>query len=151
MVVLGVLLLGVTLKYPPYFGRGGTDESDTADENNSKRWYQRSGANRLRVAIDLAVLWTYICALVAVVAHTSSTSTSSDGTPSYATNLFCSLPYPRLHLFFTSARGSVYRRRASDHDDAHSIAYWRPSYYGWLPRLHAYREGQSCVGGQAHL
>ena len=134
MVVLGVLLLGVTLKYPPYF-------DDTTDESNSKRWYQRSGANRLRVAIDLAVLWTYICALVAVVAHTSSTSTSSDGTPSYATNLFCSLPYPRLHLFFTSARGSVYRRRASDHDDAHSIAYWCPSYYGWLPRLHAYREG----------
>ena len=100
MVVLGVLLLGVTLKYPPYF-------DDTTDESNSKRWYQRSGANRLRVAIDLAVLWTYICALVAVVAHTSSTSTSSDGTPSYATNLFCSLPYPRLHLFFTSARGSA--------------------------------------------
>ena len=134
MVVLGVLLLGVTLKYPPYF-------DDTTDESNSKRWYQRSGANRLRVAIDLAVLWTYICALVAVVAHTGNTSTSSDGTPSYATNLFCSLPYPRLHLFFTSARGSVYRRRASDHDDAHSIAYWCPSYYGWLPRLHAYREG----------
>ena len=84
MVVLGVLLLGVTLKYPPYF-------DDTTDESNSKRWYQRSGANRLRVAIDLAVLWTYICALVAVVAHTGNTSTSSgDGTPSYATNLFCS-------------------------------------------------------------
>ena len=77
MVVLGVLLLGVTLKYPPYF-------DDTTDESNSKRWYQRSGANRLRVAIDLAVLWTYICALVAVVAHTGNTSTSSsDGTPSY--------------------------------------------------------------------
>ena len=89
MVVLGVLLLGVTLKYPPYFGRGGTD--DTTDESNSKRWYQRSGANRLRVAIDLAVLWTYICALVAVVAHTGNTSTSSDGTPSYATNLLLAL------------------------------------------------------------
>ena len=100
MVVLGVLLLGVTLKYPPYF-------DDTTDESNSKRWYQRSGANRLRVAIDLAVLWTYICALVAVVAHTGNTSTSSDGTPSYATNLFCSLPYPRIqnYVFFTSARG----------------------------------------------
>ena len=88
MVVLGVLLLGVTLKYPPYF-------DDTTDESNSKRWYQRSGANRLRVAIDLAVLWTYSCALVAVVAHTGNTSTSSgDGTPSYATNLFCSSVSP---------------------------------------------------------
>ena len=94
MVVLGVLLLGVTLKYPPYFGRGGADESDTADENSNKRWYQRSGANRLRVAIDLAVLWTYICALVAVVAHTGNTSTSNDGTPSYATTLFCSSVSP---------------------------------------------------------
>ena len=97
MVVLGVLLLGVTLKYPPYF-------DDTTDESNSKRWYQRSGANRLRVAIDLAVLWTYICALVAVVAHTGNTSTSSGGTPSYATNPFCSLPYLRLRLLVTSAR-----------------------------------------------
>ena len=52
MVVLGVLLLGVTLKYPPYF-------DDTTDESNSKRWYQRSGANRLRVAIDLGMLCMY--------------------------------------------------------------------------------------------
>ena len=73
MVVLGVLLLGVTLKYPPYF-------DDTTDESNSKRWYQRSGANRLRVAIDLGMLWTYICALVAILLHTNTSNESNEGT-----------------------------------------------------------------------
>jgi len=90
MVVLGVLLLGVTLKYPPYFGRGGADESGTSvrksdkrksDKRKSKRWYQRTGANRLRVAIDLGVLWTYICALVAILLHTNTSNESHEGTP----------------------------------------------------------------------
>ncbi len=95
MVVLGVLLLGVTLKYPPYFGRGGADESGTSvrksdkrksdkrksDKRKSKRWYQRTGANRLRVAIDLDMLWTYICALVAILLHTNTSNESHEGTP----------------------------------------------------------------------
>ena len=85
MVVLGVLLLGVTLKYPPYFGRGGADESGTSvrksDKRKSKRWYQRTGANRLRVAIDLGVLWTYICALVAILLHTNTSHEFHEGTP----------------------------------------------------------------------
>ena len=68
MVILGVLLVGVTLMYPPYYGRGGTDESDTSicksgtsmcksstsDESKGRRWYERTGANLLRVYIDLA-------------------------------------------------------------------------------------------------
>ena len=88
MVVLGVLLLVVTLKYPPYFGRGGTDESDTSvcksntsDESKGRRWYKRTGANLLRVYIDLGMLWTYICALVAILLHTNTSNESHEGTP----------------------------------------------------------------------
>ena len=117
MVILGVLLLGVTLMYPPYYGRGGADESDTSicksstfgenntssesdtsSENNTSsesdtssenntfdhskgtRWYERTGANRLRLAIDLGMLWTYICALVAIVLHTNTSHESNEGT-----------------------------------------------------------------------
>ena len=107
MVILGVLLLGVTLKYPPYYGRGGADESDTSmcksgasmcksgtsdksnasDEsdtsNETKRthWYKRTGANRLRIAIDLGMLWTYICAVVAILLHTNTGHEFHEGTP----------------------------------------------------------------------
>ena len=105
MVILGILLLGVTLMYPPYYGRGGADESDTSmcksstfgenntssesdtsSENNTSdhikgtRWYERTGANRLRLAIDLGMLWTYICALVAIVLHTNTGHESNEGT-----------------------------------------------------------------------
>ena len=105
MVILGILLLGVTLMYPPYYGRGGADESDTSvcksstfgenntssesdtsSENNTsdhskgKRWYERTGANRLRLAVDLGMLWTYICALVAIVLHTNTSHESNEGT-----------------------------------------------------------------------
>lgn len=87
MVVLGVLLLVVTLKYPPYFDRGGTDESDTlvcnsntSDKSKRRRWYERTGANRLRLAIDLGMLWTYVCALVAIMLHTNTNNESNEGT-----------------------------------------------------------------------
>ena len=98
MVILGVLLLAVTLMYPPYYGRGGADESDTSlrksnntsvtssesdnsDKSKGKRWYERTGANRLRLAIDLGMLWTYICALVAILLHTSTSHEFHEGTP----------------------------------------------------------------------
>ena len=98
MVILGVLLLVVTLMYPPYYGRGGADESDTSlrksnntsvtssesdnsDKSKGKRWYERTGANRLRLAIDLGMLWTYICALVAILLHTSTSHEFHEGTP----------------------------------------------------------------------
>ena len=106
MVVLGILLVLVTLMYPPYYGRGGADESDTSvcksstfgenntssesdtsSENNTSdhskgtRWYERTGANRLRLAIDLGMLWTYICALVAILLHTNTSNESHEGTP----------------------------------------------------------------------
>ena len=104
MVILGVLLLGVTLKYPPYYGRGGADESDTSiymsnnksgnsdqsdtssegdtsSESKGRHWYERTGANRLRLAIDLGMLWTYICALVAILLHTNTSNESHEGTP----------------------------------------------------------------------
>ena len=119
MVVLGVLLLGVTLKYPPYFGRGGADESDTSvcksdkrksdttDESGkrksgkrkSKRWYQRTGANRLRVAIDLGVLWTYICALVAILLHTNTSNESHEGTPPLCSLLGCRMYLTTLNRY----------------------------------------------------
>ena len=114
MVILGVLLLGVTLKYPPYYGRGGADESDTSmcrsgasmcksgtsvksntsdesdtcDETKRTHWYERTGANRLRVAIDLGILWTYICALVAILLHTNTSHEFHEGAP--PTLRFCS-------------------------------------------------------------
>ena len=116
MVILGVLLLVVTLMYPPYYGRGGADESDTSlcksnntsvtssesdnssesdssiesdnssesdntDKSKGKRWYERTGANRLRLAIDLGMLWTYICALVAILLHTNTSHEIHEGTP----------------------------------------------------------------------
>ena len=87
MVVLGVLLLGVTLKYPPYF-------DDTTDESNSKRWYQRSFANRLRVAIDLGMLWTYICALVAILLHTNTNHELHEGTHAPTLRFCCSSVAP---------------------------------------------------------
>ena len=37
MVILGVLLVVVTLMYPPYYGRGGADESDTSIYMNSNK------------------------------------------------------------------------------------------------------------------
>ena len=103
MIVLGVLLVIVTLMYPPYYGRGGADESDTSiyisndkrdtsDKNNTssesgnsdqskgRHWYERTGANRLRLAIDLGMLWTYICALVAILLHTNTNNKSNEGT-----------------------------------------------------------------------
>ena len=96
MVVLGILLVVVTLMYPPYYGRGGADESDTSiymsnnksgnsdqsdtsDKSEGKRWYERTGANRLRLAIDLGMLWTYICALVAILLHTNTSHEFHDG------------------------------------------------------------------------
>ena len=95
MVILGVLLVGVTLVYPPYYGRGGADESDTSicksgtsmcksstsDESKGRCWYERTGANLLRVYIDLGMLWTYICALVAILLHTNTSNESHEGTP----------------------------------------------------------------------
>ena len=90
MVILGILLLGVTLMYPPYYGRGGADESGTSiymsnnesgksDESKGRHWYERTGANRLRLAIDLGMLWTYICALVAILLHTNTSHEFHDG------------------------------------------------------------------------
>ena len=106
MVFLGVLLVGVTLMYPPYYGRGGADESDTSiymsnnkrddasesdtsDKSKGRRWYDRTGANRLRLAIDLGMLWTYICALVAILLHTNTIHEFHDGnTPFYTQQIF---------------------------------------------------------------
>ena len=114
MVILGVLLLGVTLKYPPYYGRGGADESDTSmcksgasmckshnksdasnesdtsDETKRRHWYERTGANRLRVAIDLGMLWTYICALVAILLHTNTSHELHEGTHAPTLRFCCS-------------------------------------------------------------
>ncbi len=60
LVACGVVLLAVTLKFPPYFGSGGSDVEITM---------AHSGANRIRCAVDLAVLWIYVCSFVAACLH----------------------------------------------------------------------------------
>jgi hypothetical protein len=112
MVVLGILLVVVTLMYPPYYGRGGADESDTSiymsnnksgnsdqsdtsDKSEGKRWYERTGANRLRLAIDLGMLWTYICALVAILLHTNTIHEFHDGNTPFHTQQIFARALPR--------------------------------------------------------
>ena len=124
MVILGVLLVVVTLMYPPYYGRGGVDESDTSiymssnksgnsnksntsdtsdtsdksdtsEKSEDKRWYERTGANRLRLAIDLGMLWTYICALVAILLHTNTIHEFHDGSTPFHTQQIFARVLPR--------------------------------------------------------
>ena len=68
MVILGGMLLGVTLKHPPYGGPSGSDAGGNP-------WRLR--ANQLRVCVDIGMLWIYICALIAVLAHAGDRA--SDG------------------------------------------------------------------------
>ena len=58
LVVLGLVMVGFTIFSPPYFGPAGTDDGSTL---------LQSGANRLRCSVDLAVLWVYVCSLIATI------------------------------------------------------------------------------------
>ena len=69
MAILGAMLLGVTMKYPPYFGPEGCSKND-----DTVGTLLQSVANRARVAIDVSMLWLYICSLVAAWLHTSSSN-----------------------------------------------------------------------------
>lgn len=62
MVFNGVVLVALTLKFPPYFGRGGTDDPNVLVQG---------GANRLRCAIDLSVLWIYVWSFIGALQSTS--------------------------------------------------------------------------------
>ena len=64
MIINGLALLGLTLRYPPYFGPGGSIGYGTQMQSNP---------NRLRCAVDLGVLWVYICSLAATLLHASDT------------------------------------------------------------------------------
>ena len=132
MVILGVLLVVVTLMYPPYYGCGGADESDTSicksnnksgksDKNNTsgesdtsdaskgKRWFDRTGANRLRLAIDLGMLWTYICALVAILLHTNTSHEFHDGNTLFSHSADFLLGCYPVHVSECAARGALNR------------------------------------------
>ena len=126
MVILGVLLVVVTLMYPPYYGRGGADESDTSicksndksgksDQNNTsdaskgRRCFDRTSANRLRLAIDLGMLWTYICALVAILLHTSTSHEFHDGNTLFSHSAVFLLECYLVHVSECAARGALNR------------------------------------------
>ena len=64
---VGLATVGITLRSPPYFGRG--DGSPVL----------RSTANRMRCAVDLGLLWVFVCMLVA-----SLMRSSDDANPSAA-------------------------------------------------------------------
>lgn len=67
-VGVGLATLGVTLRFPPYFGRH--DGSPAL----------RSGANRVRCAVDLGLLWVFVCMLAAcLVQSDDGGSASADG------------------------------------------------------------------------
>ena len=57
-VACGLVMFAMTLKHPPYFGRGGSEEPEAV---------ALSTANRLRCAVDTAMLWVYLCSFAAVV------------------------------------------------------------------------------------
>lgn len=87
MIINGVALLGLTLKCPPYFGPGGSTESMTL---------MQSSANRLRCALDLAVLWVYVCSLVATLLYTGDTS--GDGAHQWSLRLLMNQLLLRVFL-----------------------------------------------------
>jgi hypothetical protein len=68
MVANGVALVALTLKFPPYFGLAGSIDSSTL---------MLSDANRLRCAVDLGVLWVYLCSLAATLMYAGD---DDDGT-----------------------------------------------------------------------
>lgn len=63
MVANGVALLGLTLKFPPYFGPAASTDPGTL---------MQSSANRLRCAVDIGVLWVYVCSLAATLLYVKS-------------------------------------------------------------------------------
>ena len=58
LVACGLVMFAMTLKHPPYFGRGGSEEPEAV---------ALSTANRLRCAVDTALSWVYLCSFAAVV------------------------------------------------------------------------------------
>lgn len=65
MVFNGMVLVALTLIFPPYFGTAGTDDPSVLSEG---------GANRLRCAIDSTVLCVYVWSLIGAVRATVPSS-----------------------------------------------------------------------------
>ena len=62
LVVGGLALFTLTLKRPPFYATGGLPATSNVA-------LLCSGANRARLAVDLAVFWVYVCSLVAAVLY----------------------------------------------------------------------------------
>ena len=62
LVVLGMTLLALTLCEPPYFGKVG---KEGLVGSRSKVWILSSRPNRLRCSADSALVWIYVCTLLA--------------------------------------------------------------------------------------
>ena len=79
---VGLATVGITLRSPPYFGRG--DGSPVL----------RSMANRVRCAVDLGLLWVFVCMLVASLVHSSD-----DANPSAADDVMLRVLPPCVIVF----------------------------------------------------
>ena len=64
-VAVGMVMVGVTLRVPPYFGTGEADASPIIEGCADWTRVLESRANRMRCAMDMALLWTFVCMLAA--------------------------------------------------------------------------------------
>ena len=64
-VAVGMVMVGVTLRVPPYFGTGEADASPILESCAGRMRVLESRANRMRCAVDMALLWTFVCMLAA--------------------------------------------------------------------------------------
>ena len=73
-VAMGMMMLGVTLWVPPYFGEAGGSPAVKSCADRAR--VLRSRANRLRCAVDVALLWTFACMLAACLVQRKGADSS---------------------------------------------------------------------------
>jgi hypothetical protein len=66
-MVLGVALLALTLRAPPYFG--DLSQKPKSESSKNQMWVLRSLPNRLRCSADSALVWIYLCTFLACAAQ----------------------------------------------------------------------------------
>jgi hypothetical protein len=67
LLVLGVALLALTLRAPPYFG--DLSQKPKSESSKNQMWVLRSLPNRLRCSADSALVWIYLCTFLACAAQ----------------------------------------------------------------------------------
>jgi hypothetical protein len=67
LLALGVALLALTLRAPPYFG--DLSQKPKSESSKNQMWVLRSLPNRLRCSADSALVWIYLCTFLACAAQ----------------------------------------------------------------------------------